>query len=346
MQLIQSRPMKKILTSWLFKLLSWLLAGIGSLCKALLVVWAALAIYFSNLPWAWLRLVLAVAFAAFGIWALWLTHRPQMRWAFAGLFLVVLVWFLSIRPSQDRPWRPEVTVMPRATVEGDRVRFIGFRLFDYRSTDDFTVRYEEREVLLSHLTAVDFFLSYWKMGPVGHTFVSFCFDNAPPVCISIEVRTEVHEAFAPVASLFKQSELIYVVGDERDLVRVRTNYREEEVYLYRIQTSPERVRRLFLVYLNRINELADQPEFYNLLSNNCTVNIVRSANAAGRDSRFDIRYLLNGLIDRYLYEVGVVNTTLPFEELRRRSRVNEAAQSAENAPDFSERIRASLPLRP
>jgi hypothetical protein len=327
-------------------MLGRLLAGIGFLCNTLLVIWAALAIYYSNLPWAWLRLALAVAFAAFGIWALWLTHIPRMRWAFAGLFLVVLVGFLSIRPSHDRPWRQEVAVMPRAVVDGDRVRFSGFRHFDYRSTDDFTARYEEREVLLSHLNAVDFFLSYWKMGPVGHTFVSFCFDNAPPVCISIEVRTEVHEAFAPVASLFKQSELIYVVGDERDLVRVRTNYREEEVYLYCIRTSPERARRLFLVYLDRINELADHPEFYNLLSNNCTVNIVRSANAAGRDGGFDIRYLLNGLVDRYLYEVGAVNTTLPFEELRRRSRINEAARSADSAPDFSERIRASLPPRP
>jgi hypothetical protein len=330
----------------LYTLFGWLLAGIGFLCKALLVVWAALAIYYSNLPWAWLGLALTAAFAAFGIWALWLTRRPRMRWVFAGLFLVVLVGFLGIRPSLDRPWRPEVAVMPRAVVDGDRVRFSGFRNFDYRSTDDFTARYEEREVLLSHLTAVDFFLSYWKMGPVGHTFVSFCFDNAPPVCISIEVRTEVHEAFAPVASLFKESELIYVVGDERDLVRVRTNYRGEEVYLYRIRTSPERARRLFLAYLDRTNGLADRPEFYNLLSNNCTVNIVRSANAAGREGGFDIRYLLNGLVDRYLYEADVVNTTMPFEELRRRSRINEAARSADNAPDFSERIRASLPPRP
>ena len=112
MQSTQSRPIKKNVAFWLFKLLGWLLAGIGFLCKALLAVWATLAIYFSNLPWAWLRLVLAVAFAAFGIWALWLTHRPQMRWAFASLFLVVLVWFLCIRPSHDRPWRPEVAVMP------------------------------------------------------------------------------------------------------------------------------------------------------------------------------------------------------------------------------------------
>ena len=117
--------------------------------------------------------------------------------------------------------------------------------------------------------------------------MSFDFDNAPPVCISIETRPEVGEGFAPIASLFKQFELIYVVGDERDLVRVRTNYRNEEVYLYRIQTPPEGARSLFLVYLERINELADRPEFYHLLKNSCTINIVRYANAAGRTGRFD-----------------------------------------------------------
>jgi hypothetical protein len=151
------------------------------------------------------------------------------------------------------------------------------------------------------------------------------------------------EGFDPVASLFKQFELIYVVGDERDLVRVRTNYREETVYLYHLNSSPDDVRRLFMVYLKRINELADRPEYYHLLNNSCTVNIVRYANAAGRAGRFDIRHLLNGLIDSYLYHSGRVNTTLEFDELKRRSRINETAQAADDAPDFSERIRASLP---
>src|SRR5262249_26188605 len=159
----------------------------------------------------------------------------------------------------------------------------------------------------------------------------------------IETRPEVGESFDPLASLFKQFELIYVVGEERDLVRVRTKYRGEEVYLYRLNTSAENARRLFLIYLRRINELADRPEFYNLLSNNCTLNIVRYANAAGREGRFDIRHLLNGLIDSYLYHSGRVDTTLPFDELRRRSLIDEAAQAADDAPDFSQRIRASLP---
>jgi hypothetical protein len=128
---------------------------------------------------------------------------------------------LQLGPDVLR-WRPEVAVMPRAVIDGDRVYLTGVRNFDYRTRNDFTVRYEERELQLSHLTALDFYVSYFTEGPVGHTFVSFIFDNAPPLSISIETRPEVGEGFAPVASLFKQFELIYVIGDERDLVRVRT----------------------------------------------------------------------------------------------------------------------------
>ncbi|XIA67972.1 DUF4105 domain-containing protein [Bradyrhizobium sp. TZ2] len=233
--------------------------------------------------------------------------------------------------------------MPRAFIDSDRVRLTGVRNFDYRTRNDFTVRYEEREVSLSHLIGLDFYVSYFAEGPVGHTFVSFIFDNAPPLAISIETRPEVGEGFAPIASLFKQFELIYMVGEERDVVGVRTNQRREPVYLYRLNTSADDARRLLMVYLTRINELADRPEFYHLLTNSCTINIVRYANAAGRRGRFDIRHLLNGLIDSYLYHSGRIDTTLPFDKLRRRSLINEAAQAADGASDFSQRIRASLP---
>jgi hypothetical protein len=264
----------------------------------------------------------------------------------ALLFVGVVAWWITIPPSHDRPWRQEVAVMPQAIIDGDNVHFTGVRDFDYRSRSDFTVRYQERDVQLSHLTGLDFYVAYFAEGPVGHTFVSFIFDNAEPVSISIETRPEVGEGFAPVASLFKQFELIYIVGSERDLVGVRTNHRHEPVYLYRLNTSAESARRLFLVYLNRINELADTPEFYHLLTNSCTINIIRYANAAGRQGRFDIRHLLNGLIDSYLYHSGRVDTTLPFEELRRRSLINEAAQAADGKSDFSELIRVNLPTIP
>jgi hypothetical protein len=328
---------------WFSKLLGWLFVGIVFLCRVVIIGWPTLAIYYSNLPWFWARLALAVAFLTFGVRVFWRMRRPSMYLVYAGLFLFVLGWFISIRPSHDRNWRPEAAVMPRAIIDGDRVRFTGVRNFEYRTPDDFTVRYEEREVLVSHLTSVDFYVSYWMPGPVAHTFLSFNFDNAPPICISIEARPEVGEGFSPVASQFKQFELIYIVGDEHDLVRVRTNYRREEVFLYHLQVSPENARALFLIYLDRINQLADHPEFYNVLNSSCTINIVRYARAVGKPTRFDFRYILNGLVDRYLYCKGFFDTMLPFRELRRRSRINDAAQAADDSPDFSQRIRSSLP---
>jgi Domain of unknown function (DUF4105) len=328
---------------FLSRSLIWLIRGIWFLCQVLLITWAVLAIYYSNLPFAGLRLALAISFAAFAIWLLWISRVRHASLLFIVLFLGVVTWWIFIPPSHDRPWRPEVAVMPRATIDGDRVHITGVRNFEYRSRNDFTPHYEDRDLQLSHLTGLDFFVSYWSEGPVAHTFLSFIFDNAPPLSVSIETRPEVGEGFDPVASLFKQFELIYVVGDEHDLVRVRTNYRKETVYLYHLNSTPDAVRRLFMIYLNRINELADRPEYYHLLSNSCTINIIRYANAAGRAGRFDIRHLLNGLIDSYLYHSGRVNTTLDFDELRRRSLINGAAQEADNAPDFSDRIRASLP---
>jgi uncharacterized protein DUF4105 len=328
-------------------LFRWLIARLWFVCQVLLIAWASLAIYYSNLPWPGLRIALAVAFAAFAIWGFWLARRRHTSAAVLVLFVGVVTWWIAIPPSHDRNWRPDVAVMPRVTIDGDRVRITGVRNFDYRSRNDFTVHWQEREILLSHLTGLDFYVSYFSEGligrAVGHTFLSFVFDNAPPLSISIETRPEVGEGFAPVASMFKQFELIYVVGEERDVVGVRTNHRRETVYLYHLNSSAEDARRLLLIYLKRINELAERPEFYHLLSNSCTINIIRYANAAGRAGRLDYRHILNGLVDGYLYYSGRVNTTLPFEELRRRSLINEAAQAADAAADFPERIRANLP---
>jgi hypothetical protein len=219
-------------------LLRWLITRIKFLVQILVITWTTLAIRFSNLPWPAVRLGLAAAFAAFAIWAFWLSRQRRMPAVAIALVLGVVAWHLTIAPSHDRNWRPEVAVMPRAFIEGDHVRITGIRNFDYRSRDDFTVRHEEREFDLSHLTGLDFFVSYWSEGPVAHTFVSFIFDNAAPLSISIETRPEVGRGFEPIASMFKQFELIYVVGEERDLVGVRAIHRGEAVYLYQLNTSP------------------------------------------------------------------------------------------------------------
>ena len=339
---MEPRPQKS-LAFWLSKFLHGLLKGLIFLCQVVLIAWPSLAIYYSRLPWFWLRLILALAFMVFSAWVFWRAHRPRMYLVSTGLALLVLVWFLSLRPTHDRNWRTDVAVMPRATIDGDRVRITDVRNFEYRSRDDFTVQYEEREVLVSHLTSVDFIISYWMPGPVAHTFLSFNFDNAPPLSISIEARPEMGGGFSPLPSMFRTFELIYVVADELDVIGVRTNFRDEDVFLYPLNVSPASARALFLVYLDRINELYNKPEFYNLLVSNCTLNIVRYARAVGKTHRWDIRYLLNGFSDRYLYDNGYMDTTLPFRELRRRSLINDAARAAGSNPNFSQLIRASLP---
>jgi hypothetical protein len=330
--------------SWVARPLGWCRKGLRIFGQFLLIAWATLAIYFSNLPWAWARLASAIVFASFAVWSLWIARRRTTRRAFAGVFAGVLIWWICIPPLQYRPWRGDVAILPRAIIDGDRVRIVNVRNFNYRSRHDFDARYEEREFSLAHVTTLDLFISYWQVGPVGHTFVSFNFDDgSPPLSISIETRPEVGEGFDPLASMFKQFELIYVVGDEHDLVGSRASHRSEEVFLYRIIAAPEGVRRLLRFYLDRINELADRPEWYHLLTNSCTINIFRYANAAGREGSLDMRQLLNGWVDAYLYATGWMDTTLPFEELRQRSRITDVAKAAAYAPDFSHRIRAHLP---
>lgn len=331
--------------SRLTRLLLKLVKALRHTLLALIILWASLAIHYSNLPSAAARTILAIAFFAFAIYAVWIAPRKTWRWAFYAAFLAVVIWNANIPPSNDRQWRPEVGRPPRVQIDGDLVRFINYRHFIYRSNDDFDVRYKERVVDMSRLVSVDLHISYWKEGPVAHTYVSFNFDDgSPPVCISIETRPEVGEGFDPLASMFKQFELIYVVGDERDIVRLRTDHRDEEAFLYRLRARPEVVRALFELYIERIISLADKPEWYHLLSNSCTINVIRYSRAVGGNhQRFEIKHYLNGLIDAYLYRIGVINTALGFNELRRRSHINGVAISAGDSEDFSARIRKDLP---
>ena len=331
------------LPRWLAATLRWLAVAVVRILQAAVVLWAALALYFSNLPWRGARVALLIAMALLGVYALWFASDRRWRWALAAAVVAVMIWFSLIPPSHDRTWRGDVAVMPRALVNGDIVRFTGFRDFTYRTRDDFDAHYLEREVDISHLQSVDLLISYWSPGPVGHTFVSFNFDNAPPVCISIETRPEQGEGFAPIASMFKQFELIYVVGSERDLIRSRTNQRDEDVFMYPVRVAPETARNLFRVYLDRINELDDHAEWYHLLSNSCTINIVRYANAIGRTGGWRLQHIANGWFDRYLYGAGLVDTSLPFAELRARSRITDDALNAPDDDTFSTRIRAALP---
>ena len=258
---------------------------------------------------------------------------------------MLFVWWSLIEPSNDRAWQPEVAVLPYATFDGDLITVHNIRNFDYRSETDFSVAYYDRTYDLTKLTSVDLIAAYW-MGPmIAHTFLSFGFGD-DHLAISIEARKEATEAYSSIKGFFKQYELIYIAGDERDLIRVRTNYRKdppEDVYLYQLAGAMENGRRIFLEYLREINRLRKQPTFYNTLTGNCTNVIWMNSRINPGHLPFSWKILLSGYTPEYLYEQGRLLSDLPFAELQRRSRINEIAMQADQDPDFSRRIRADLP---
>jgi hypothetical protein len=214
---------------------------------------------------------------------------------------------------------------------------------EYRSETDYDPHYYERTFDLGKLRSADLYMVYWGSPYMAHTMVSFGFEGDQYVCFSIETRKVKGQSYSAVKGLFRQFQLICIAGDERDLVRLRTNYRKgEEVYLYRLRSSPERLRSSFLEYLQRVNSLRQQPEWYNAVTQNCTTSI-RSQRTAAERQAWDWRLLVNGYGDELLYERGLINTNIPLAELKRRVHINDRAKAVGNAADFSVQIRRDVP---
>lgn len=321
--------------------------ALASLVLLAWLVWATLTLWFANFGPPWLRALLSGAFVAWLGVALVLL-RPLRRGLIAVLVSslpVALVYFLT-EPSNERDWLPDVAVMPTVDIDGERVTVHGVRNFRYRSEADFDARWEDRSYDLSRLRSLDLVMSYWGPTDYCHTFLSFGFDGGEQLAVSVETRKEVGESYSTWAGFFKRYELIYVFGDERDLIGVRVDQRGEHVYLYRLAVRPERLRELFLSYLRFADELAQRPQYYRVIRNSCGVNILHRVAETGRTVFVGREALLNGSWDRHLYEHGALHQGLPFEELRERSRIDDRVREAGEAPDFSRRIRLGLPEAP
>ena len=319
------------------RILLWFIA-------TLLTLWCVGAIYYSNLPVAWMRTAGAVAFPL-GTIILFILVRPRWRaWlVFLAAFAAIVVWFLLIPPSNDRDWRPDVAVLPYAEINGDTLTVHNIRNCDYRSETDYTVRHYDKTFDLTKLQSVDFFVVHWGSPMIAHTMLSFGFAGGDYLCFSIETRNQNGQGYSAIKGLFRQFEITYVVADERDLVRLRTNYRGEQVYLYRLKVNPDVARAVLLDYFKEVNRLKDHPEWYNAVSDNCTTSIHQHTYAYAKKVRWDWRILINGYVDELAYEVGTLDQSLPFAELKARSLINERAKAADKDPDFSARIRKGLP---
>jgi hypothetical protein len=312
--------------------------------------WGALAVVYASLLTEPLRSLFAGLFGLAGIVASAVVLFSRRRWkaagVFAAAFLLLLVWWGTVRPSNDRDWQPEVAVLPYATIDGDLVTLHNIRNFDYRSESDFTPAYYDKTFDIRRLDSVDLVATYW-MGPqIAHIMLSFGFAGQDYVAFSIETRKERSEEYSTLKGFFRQYELFYVVADERDVIRVRTNYRKdppEDVYLFRVHGPTENARRVFMEYVRKINALKERPEFYNTLTTNCTTNILMHTRVNPEHLAFNWKVLVSGYVPEYVYDNGRLDTSMSFQDLKKRSRVNEAAQAADRAPDFSRWIRAGLP---
>jgi hypothetical protein len=322
---------------------AYLIQGCLAVVLGIMGLWAFGAIIYSNLPAQWMRTACAILFLVIAIVLFW-RIKPfyKAALAFGILWCVVLAWWLWIPASNTRTWQPDVAVLPSAQIDGNTIAIRNIRNCDYRTPADYTVAYYDKTFDLEKLEGADLFICFWGPKLIAHTIMSFSFEDGQHLCISIETRKEFGEDYSAIKGFFKQFELIYIVADERDLIRLRTNFRQEDVYLYRLTADKKLVREVLLDYLKSIDQLNRQPEWYNALTQNCTTAI-RGHTAPYAHGKMNWKFIVNGHLDTLLYERKAIDTSMPFETIKSLSRINDRALSPGDSNDFSNRIRIGLP---
>jgi len=309
-------------------------------------IWVGFALWFQLPGGAALRGAGVALWAVFALTMLVLLWRAQPGLAglvYAAALVAVAVWWHGIKPSNTRVWADDVAEQLHSEVDGDRVVLHNVRNFVWRTREDYDVSWETREYQLSELRSVDMILSHW-MGPaIAHTLVSFGFADGRYLSFSVEIRKERGEAFSSIGGFFKQFELNLIAAEERDIVRTRSNVRREQVYLYRVMLPPEAMRSLFLAYLAEAEALRAQPAWYNTATANCTTIVFAMVQRIISGLPSDYRLLLSGYLPEYLHKVGGLVPGHTVDELRRAAFINERAQAADQAQDFSQRIREGVP---
>ena len=333
------KPIIRRLTRWIgFALLAVAILLIG--------VWCSVAIWYRCPAGEATRGLLAGATLVFAFVVTACLATPR-RWlalaVYVASFALFLAWWATITPTNDRNWTPDVARTVTATIDGDRLVVKNVRNFTWRSDTDFDQRWEQRTYSLSHLTNLDLIMSYWAGEAIAHTIVSFGFDDGARLAFSIETRKEPHEGYSSIAGFFKQYELAVVAADERDVVRVRSNVRGEDVRIYRLRMTPANARVLLREYVEEANSLARAPRFYNTLTANCTNLVFDMVRVIHPGVPMDVRVLFSGYLPNYAYELGATDTSVSFEKLRDLSKIHDKAALADADPNFSTRIREGVP---
>ena len=323
----------------LLRLTGALLATLIVACSA---IWGAFALWYqkpggralkalSVLLWSVVSLILVIA-----LWQGWTAVGLA---AFAVAFGGMLIWWQGIVPSNDRIWADDVAQMTTGAVDANRVTLYNVRNFDWRSNADYTQRWETRGYDLDLLNSVDMIMSYWTIPAIAHMLVSFGFDDGNHVVFSVEIRREKTESFSEIGGFFKEFELSIIAADERDVIRVRTNVRGEDAYLYRVRMPPSAMRSLFLGYIGEANALVRTPRFYNTITVNCTTLVYHMMDRIVGYLPLNYRLILSGYLPGYVYRVGGFDRRHSLQELRARGRITERARKADRSESFSADIR-------
>ncbi len=306
----------------------------------IITVWACLSVYFSNLP-ATIRP--AAAFlcvtAAVGVLIKIKPWRKAVAVFFVG-FIILLGWWLAILPTHHRNWRPDVAVLPFVDIGPDKVTIHHIRRCAYQTENDYTVSHYDKNIHIADLKSVDLFLIYNGALYMAYAMISFGFTPSDYVCFSIEPRRQKGQAYDVLKGFFKQYELIYVVADERDAVRLRTIHQNEEVYLYRLNIDMEKAKTMFLAYSQRVNQLKERAEWFNPWTHKYHAFIDIPYDGI---NALDRRLFFTRYFDEFAYEKGLLEQALPFSRLKARSYITAKARTLTDSPDFSRQIRKGLP---
>ena len=262
--------------------------------------------------------------------------------AFAAAVVLWTLWWASIRALPRRTWVPENARQATGEITGERATIHDVRNFNWRGRQDFDARWEEAQVDMEAIEAVDLFVSTWGDPRIAHLIVSFVFRDAPPLAFSIETRRETDESWAALAGFMKSYELIVIAARENDVIRVRTNIRGETVRRYRLRTTAGMRRRLFVQYMRRMNALAQRPRFYNTLFANCTTEVARIVRASGRRLPWAWPIVVSGYVPRYFHAKGLIDPSRHFEEIEREADIGARARDESAGTEFSVRIRQSV----
>ena len=308
------------------------------------ILWSSLTIIFCT-PESWSNYLLIV-YLFVSISVLLFCRRIISFQINSLLFLALVFWFFSIEPMQNRDWVLENARVPEIEITGDLVTVRNIRNFNYRTETDFDVAYYDKTFDINKLKAADLFISFWDSKLIAHTILSFAFEDGEHLAVSIETRKEKGEQYSAVRGFFRQYELIYIASDERDVVRLRTNYRNEKVYLYRLSPPKEKLRAVFMDYVYKMEALSKAPQFYNAMMHNCTTSIYFSFQVAPPFPPLSLGIIFPGYLDHFIWThiSNMQLIDLPFEKFREQSFINLRAQAADQDVSFSKIIREGLPI--